>query len=187
MLSCEWCPSMILEKIKIYSQNIWKNNFLINTILKTHLLFDIIFIQEPSWSVIWTIPSSSGCEGKELVGVPNHLNWTIFSRNYLQADNFSCVISYINICLSYMHFSLWNDILNHKDISCISFFNYSSIYFLINVYSDLSQSALKYLKDTKVNIDNILIMIKDFNIRDSFWNPSYPYHSSYKNTFFWNH
>ena len=27
--------------------------------------------------------------------------------------------------------------------------------------------ALKYLKDTEVNIDNILIMTENFNIRDS--------------------
>ena len=65
-----------------------------------------------------------------------------------------------------MCFSLWNNVLNHKDISCILFFNYESIYFLINVYSNSSQSALKYLKDTEVNIDNVLIMTGDFNIRD---------------------
>ena len=37
---------MILENIKIYSQNVHKNNFIINTILETHLSFNIIFIQE---------------------------------------------------------------------------------------------------------------------------------------------
>ena len=39
---------MILENIKIYLQNVHKNNFVINTILKIYLSFDIIFIQEPS-------------------------------------------------------------------------------------------------------------------------------------------
>ena len=38
--------------------------------------------------------------------------------------------------------------------------------------------ALKYLKDTEVNIDNILIMTGDFNIRDSLWNTSFPHHYS---------
>ena len=37
----------------------------------------------------------------------------------------------------------------------------------MNVYSDSSHSALKYLKDTEVNINNLLIMTGDFNIRDS--------------------
>jgi len=67
-----------------------------------------------------------------------------------------------------MCFSFQKNILNHKDILCISFFNCDSIYFLINVYSDSFQLALKYLKDTEVNINNVLIMTGEFNIRDSF-------------------
>ena len=56
---------------------------------------------------------------------------------------------YINIRLTQFCFSLQKDIFNHRDISCISFFNNSSIYFLINIYSDSFQIALKYLKDTE--------------------------------------
>ena len=37
----------------------------------------------------------------------------------------------------------------------------------MNVYSDSSHMALKYLKNTEVNIDNIIVMIRNFNIRDS--------------------
>ena len=37
--------------------------------------------------------------------------------------------------------------------------------------------ALKYFKDIEVNIDNILIMTGDFNIRDSLWDSSFPHHS----------
>ena len=48
----------------------------------------------------------------------------------------------------------------------------------MNVYSDSSYLALKYLKDTKVKIHNFLIMTGDFNIRDSLWDSSFPYHSS---------
>jgi len=38
---------------------------------------------------------------------------------------------------------------------------------MMNIYSDSSQSALKYLKDTEINIWNLLIMSGDFNIRDN--------------------
>ena len=62
-------------------------------------------------------------------------------------------------------------------VSCISFFNYGFVYFLINIYSDLSQMALKYLRDTEANISNILIMTKDFNIRDNIQDPNFPYYS----------
>ena len=51
----------------------------------------------------------------------------------------------------------------------------------MNVYSDLSQSALKYLKDTEANINNVLIMTGDFNIRNRLWDPNYLYHSVYNN------
>ena len=51
-------------------------------------------------------------------------------------------------------------------------------YFIINIYLDSSHSALKYLKDTEVNIDNVLVITGDFNIRDSLWDTSFPHHSS---------
>jgi len=65
---------MIVKNIKISLQNICKNNFIINTILETQHNFDIIFIQEPSWLVIYSIPSSRNEEGNILVGIPNHPN-----------------------------------------------------------------------------------------------------------------
>ena len=48
----------------------------------------------------------------------------------------------------------------------------------MNIYSDSLHIVLKYLKDIEVNIDNILVMTGDFNIRDSLWDFSFPYHSS---------
>jgi len=61
---------------------------------------------------------------------------------------------------------------NHQDINLISFFNHDIICFIFNVYLDNQQNALKYLKNTKVNLNNNLIMTQDFNIRDSDWNSS---------------
>ena len=55
---------------------------------------------------------------------------------------------------------------------------------MINIYSDLSQSALKYLNDTEVNIGNIPIITSDFNTRDSIWDPYFPYHLLYNNILF---
>jgi len=47
----------------------------------------------------------------------------------------------------------------------------------MNIYSDSSYTALKYLKNTEVNLLDLLIMAGDFNIRNSFWDPAFPYHS----------
>ena len=51
----------------------------------------------------------------------------------------------------------------------------------MNIYSDSFHTALKYLKDIKVNINNILVITGDFNIRDSLWDSSFPHHSSISN------
>ena len=54
----------------------------------------------------------------------------------------------------------------------------------MNIYSDTFHSALKYLKDTEANIDNLIIMTGDFNIRDSLWDPTFPHYSSISNDLF---
>ena len=54
----------------------------------------------------------------------------------------------------------------------------------MNIYSDASHSALKYFKDTEVNIDNLIIMTGNFNIRDSLWDPSFPHHFAISNDLF---
>ena len=38
---------MIIQDLRIFLQNVQKNLFIVNTILKTQIQFDIIFIQEP--------------------------------------------------------------------------------------------------------------------------------------------
>ena len=63
----------------------------------------------------------------------------------------------------------------------VLFLNNNNILFLINIYSDSLQLALKYLKDTEVDTHNVLIMTGDFNIRDSLWDLLYPHHSTHGN------
>jgi len=169
---------MIYNKLKIFSQNVRKNTLTVNTILETHCHFDIILIQEPPWSIICSISSSTCSEGEVLVGAPHHPNWLSFARPPVTQLDFPRVLAYINICLSSFHFSLCRDIINHRDILLISFFTNNICSSIMNIYSDTSHSALKYLKNTEVNINNLLIMTSDFNIRDWLWNPSFPHHSS---------
>ena len=80
-----------------------------------------------------------------------------------------------------MRFLLHKDIFDHRDICLISFSNNCVCYYILNVYSDFSHSALKYLKDTEVNISNVLLMMGDFNIRDNLWDLSFPFHASISN------
>ena len=158
---------MIVENIKIFLQNIHKNSLLINTLLETLTHFNIILIQEPPWSEIHKIPSSSNCKGEPLIGTSHHPNWTTFARTPLNDKDVPRVITYVNIHLSALCFLLHKDIFSHRDVSLISFSNNNICYYIINIYSDFSNTALKYLKDTEANIDNVVLMTGDFNIRDS--------------------
>ena len=117
-------------------------------------------------------------EGIPLLDISNHPNWLTFARELCSTNDSTRVVIYINVRLSFLYFSLWKDIINHWDILLASFFNDNVVYWVMNIYSDSSYSALKYFKDTEVNIPNLLIMTGDFNIRDSIWDPSFPHHSA---------
>jgi len=149
-----------------------------NTILEVKANFNIVFIQELSWSTIHSIPSSRNCEEEFLVGIINHPNWLTFARSSEAKNDYLRVIIYVNIRLSSLCFSHCKDVIKHRDILLISFFNNNNIFWLMNVYPNSSHSALKYLKDTKVCIWNLLIMTGDFNIHDSLWNLSFSHYSS---------
>ena len=111
------------------------------------------------------------------MGTCHHPNWIVFARLSTNSNDSPRVISYVNICLKSLCFFLCKDIFDHRDINIISFTNNDICHYILNIYSDSSHSALKYLKDTEVNINNVLLMTEDFNIRDSLWNPSFPFHS----------
>ena len=117
------------------------------------------------------------CEEDPLIGSVHHSNWITFTRSPLANKDSPRVISYINIRLLSFYFLLCKDIINHRDINLISFSNNNICYYILNIYSD-SSHTLKYLKDTEVNIDNVILMTEDFNIRDSLWNPTFLFHSS---------
>jgi len=161
---------MILKSLKILSQNIYKNKLLTDTFIKNYKDCNILFIQEPSWFIVHYIPYASSEEGKEIIEALNHPSWILFVRNSKNMNYFPRVLTYINARLTRLYFSLRKDIINHKDINLVFFFNDRSICFLIN---------LKYLKDTEVNLNSILIIIRDFNISDNNWDQLYSYHSNY--------
>ena len=169
---------MILKNLKILSQNVCKNYLIVNTILKIQSHFNIILIQKLPWSVIRQVPSTVSSEGKYFIGTVYHPNWSLFAIIPVNKATSPRVTAYINIHLSPLHFSLRSDIINHSDILLMLFTNDHIQYFIMNIYSDSSHLALKYLKEIEVNIDNVLVMTGDFNIRDSLWDPSFPHHSS---------
>ena len=76
-----------------------------------------------------------------------------------------------------MRFALCLDIINYQDINILAFHNNHDMNFIINVYFDSDQTALCFLSQNIINLDNIIIMTGDFNIRDSNQDPNFYYHS----------
>jgi len=97
---------IIVENLRIFLQNVYKNSLLVNTLLETLTHFDIILIQEPLWSEICKIPSSLNCEGDPLMGSNHHPNWTTYARIPSNNKDFSRVLVYVNIRLSALCFLL---------------------------------------------------------------------------------
>ena len=63
--------------IRIYSQNVWKNYVLVDSLLESQKdLYNILFIQEPPWNFISFAPSTTASGGDEVVGDPIHPEWT---------------------------------------------------------------------------------------------------------------
>jgi len=104
---------------------------------------------------------------EDIISTPYYPSWIMFARTSTNNNNYPRVITYINIKLISLHFSLRKDILNHYEINLVSFFNHGIISFVINVYLDNQQNVLKYLKNTEANLNNVLIMTGNFNIKDN--------------------
>ena len=101
------------------------------------------------------------------MGTCHHPNWITFARFPSNNNGSPRVISYVNIYLKSFFFLFRKDIFDHCDINTISFINNDICHYILNIYSDSSHLALKYLKDTEVNINHVLLMMGNFNIRDN--------------------
>jgi len=165
---------MIKQSLKIFSQNIRKNKTLTDIILENNKnSTDIVFIQEPPRSLIRRVPSHTNPKGNPTFGMPNHPEWTLFTRPDLSQDNYPRVTTYVNKRLSKLRFALHLDIINHQDISILAFHSDCNINFIINIYSNSNQTALHYLQQNIINLEDMIIMTGDFNIRDSDWDPNF--------------
>jgi len=119
---------MILNNLRIFSQDVRKNNLVIKTILEVNNDFDIIFIQEQSWTTIRSITSSADSEGILLVGIVNHPNWLTFAREPNVTKKCPKITIFISVRLTSCHFSFCKDIIDHRDIFLASFFINSELF-----------------------------------------------------------
>ena len=86
------------------------------------------------------------------------------------------VMCFIYSRLSRLCFALRRDIVDHRDIQLLSFFNRGRCQFLMNIYSDDLHTAVDFLSNAAPNIPHLLYMGGDFNVRDAEWDPSVSSH-----------
>ena len=88
------------------------------------------------------------------------------------------VMCFIHSKMSRLCFALRRDIVNHRDIQLLSLFNRGRYQFLMNVYLDDLHTTVNFWAGEALNIPNLLYIGKDFNIRDTEWDPSISLHSA---------
>jgi len=159
---------MIEEILKIFSQNIRKNKTLMNIILENNKnTMDVILVQELPKSLIRCVPSHTDPLGDPIYGTPNHPDWTLFIRQDPAQENYMRVATYINKKLLKIRFTLRPDIINHRDINVLAFHSGQHINYIINVYSNNNQNALQFLNQNIIDLNDIVVITGDFNIRDN--------------------
>ena len=154
--------------ICIYLQNVRKNYVLVDSLLESQKdLYNILFIQEPLWNFIQYTPSTSSPSGQEIVSAPIHPEWTQVVQFPQDSEQTPRVMCFIHSRLSRLCFALGRDIVDHRNIQLLSFFNRDRCQFFMNVYSDDLYTAVNFLSREALNIPNLLYMGEDFNIRDT--------------------
>ena len=159
---------MNIESLQIFSQNVRKNKTLTETILETEKnSTDIILIQEPPQYITKYVPSPHNADGDPVQGHLSHPEWTTYARPPNNQDDIPRVITYINKRLQNLQPMLRRDIIDHRDINLTSLTINHSCAFILNIYSNESHTAISFLRNHELNIDNTIIMTGDFNVWDS--------------------
>jgi len=87
-----------------------------------------------------------------------------FPQNSEQIPRVMC---FIYSRLSSLYFALGKNIVNHRDIQPLSFFNRGRFQFLMNIYSNSLHTAVDLLSSKALNIFNLLYVGEDFSVRDA--------------------
>ena len=93
--------------------------------------------------------------------------WSDF---YITLKKMSKVMYFIYSRLFRLCLALKRDIVDHRDIQLLFFFNKGRYQFLINVYSNSLYTVGDFFSNKALNIPNLLYIGENFNVRDAKWN-----------------
>jgi hypothetical protein len=169
-----------IKSLCIFSQNVSHNYLLTESILETRKdKFDIIFLQEPPWNIVRNTPSTTEPLSDKVVGAPIHLEWLYMVHSHKPRPR---VMTYVHSCLQVMCPTLRHNLINSRDMQCLSLHTKdSNTLFLLNIYSDEDSGAIKLLDHLADTLPLITFMCGDFNCRSQIWDTLFPYDSHYAN------
>src|SRR6188768_4008648 len=133
--------------IRVFLQNVNKNRLHLDMLLELCKNdFDIIFVQEPPWSLICHAPSAQDVEGEQVIGAPNHPDWLAIVRPP-DPGLPPRTMAYVSRRLAQFRPSLRRDVIDHRDILLLSLFSDGDQYNFLNIYSDSDHTAIDLLHD----------------------------------------
>ncbi|KAF9471349.1 hypothetical protein BDN70DRAFT_901416 [Pholiota conissans] len=132
--------------------------------------FDILFIQEPPWSLICKTVSSSNKDGGDVIGVPKHPEW-ITVVPVTKPDCKPRVLAYCHNRLTHLQPSLCRDIIDHPDIIALSVFTHGQTLNFMNIYSDDQNTVIFHVAGKSGSLPSFVYIGGDFNYHSSVWDP----------------
>ncbi|KAF9439947.1 hypothetical protein P691DRAFT_689235 [Macrolepiota fuliginosa MF-IS2] len=158
--------------VRIYSQNICKNNFSTPVLLEwLKESINIIFLQEPPWSCIRSAPSTVSLEGDDVIGAPKHPDWVCMVHLPHLGEQHLRVMAYVHSRLSLMRPAIRPDLIDHRDVQIVSLYSKGEAFYFMNVYSDAQHTAIDLLSREVDRFPALTYMGRDFNIQSTDWDP----------------
>lgn len=130
--------------------------------------FDVLVIQEPPWKEICKTISSATPKGEAVVGAPKHPEWVSMVRGPGSGPK-PRIMMYVHTRLAKLRPSLRRDLINHRDISVVSFFGRAGCVNIMNVYSDGRNTAIYLLKEKMDDLPPLAYVGGDFNCHLEVW------------------
>lgn len=155
---------------RILSFNANHTAFNTATILQTHLSTDVIFIQEPSYSIIKYTPSATSPLGDPYYATQADRNWLLLEvRNTKEAR----VAAYVNRKWTRARPQIRFDLIDHPHMICVSLRFGGQDKLFLNVYNHPeSRAALNALCDLPAR--PFTGIVGDFNLHNHAWDTARP-------------
>ncbi|KAF9521841.1 hypothetical protein CPB83DRAFT_740682, partial [Crepidotus variabilis] len=157
----------------ILNHNVAKDLLLVGTLLDCcSSNYDVLFIQEPLWGVIRSVPSTTDKSRDDVIGSLIHPRWIHMVRppDFHAPGHCPRVMAYVLKRLEHMRPSMRRDIVDYHNMLLLSLFEKGGkSYNLLNVYSDDRRTAINYLDEHSIDFPNLCYMGGDFNPIE--WDP----------------